>query len=107
MEDKLNELWELRHPHDKLFLSIFNGYHTKIYKNEPHSIYFINDNKILMRLDTRFKQGFLIEKYIWEVFQSSFDMNYIELNNILKILIEIHLNIHNYSFDFHVLEFYK
>lgn len=94
MNDILDELWETRHQKDVLFLSIIEGYNIiKESKEYIDRIFYMKAEHMLIDHDLKRKHTYINYELLWSVFESKFSLNYRETRNILKYMLETHLNL--------------
>lgn len=89
----LDKLWKSRHPKDALFLELIDGYSIKKSKKYPNDIFYIKGKKILIDYNKKTKYAYINDVLIWSKFE--FDLNYKEVSNLLKSLLETHLKLKN------------
>lgn len=78
---------------EKRFLGLINGLEIKLYPEYPDSICFLKKNELLVELNLKNKQVWFDYDDFWLVFNRDFGLNYEEIYQLLKSLLEKHFKL--------------
>lgn len=91
--DILDEIWKARHQYDVLFLELIDGCEIKVSSQFPNYIFYIKDDKLLIKYTSETKYAYINYLLIWSVFSIKFSLNYEETRVLMKYMLETHLKI--------------
>ena len=93
MEEILEELWKSRHQKDALFLELIEGYTIKESKDYPNRIFYMKGESVLIDYNLKTKYAWINYELIWSIFESKFSLNYQEVKELMRGLLETHLKL--------------
>jgi hypothetical protein len=112
-EEKIQELEkqieELKNQYQKeemeqWFKSLLNGLEIEINDNEPDSVYYKKNGKVLFELHQNSEKKYFYCDYdlVWSVFNNKYNLNNVETQAFIKSMVEQHLKLSevtpNYQF---------
>lgn len=100
MVDILDGIWKARHEKDVLFLSIIEGYIIQKCIDKPYIHLYIQRNKILIEYNSLSQTAWINYNSLWSVFSIKYNLSYYKTIELMKYMLETHLNLKGTFPDF-------
>ena len=69
-------------------------------KKYPYSIYFYINNKVVMEQDEKNERLWVNYKKIWSFFESEFNLNWLEIKDLIRDMVEEHFKMRSFKLLF-------
>ena len=81
-----------KHQLERVVIKWLNQYYGNLIpkkdKNEPNSLFYVNNNKVMMEYDQENGEVLISYGYIWSKIELLFHLNYRDIQSIMKVWLE-------------------
>jgi hypothetical protein len=79
---------------EQWFKSLLNGLRIEIDDNEPNSVFYKKNSKVIFELYQGSEKNFICDyDLVWSVFNNKYNLNHIETQAFIKMMVEQHLKL--------------